>query len=122
MVILSCRYGVYGVVVWWYDAGEGCTSEDNIDKLLKALEGENNLKAYFETELVVYQDRNYYDSSGKLEVTILTERLGHDGFGYESVFYTDVYNKSLAQLSDKEKNSISHRARAIDKLVESKIL
>ncbi len=103
-------------------AGEGCNSEDNIDKLLKALEGENNRKAYFETVVVVYQDGNYYDYSGKLEGTILTERIGNDGFGYDSVFYTDVYNKSLAQLSDEEKNSISHRARAIDKLVESKTL
>ncbi len=103
-------------------AGENCSSEDNIDKMLLNLEGKDNRKAYFETVVVVYKNGEYYDYSGKLYGEITKNRQGSDGFGYDSIFYTDVFNKTLAQITKEEKNMISHRAKAIESLVSDNII
>lgn len=103
-------------------AGENCNSEDNIDKLLNNLKNIDDRSAYFETVIVVYKDGIYYNYFGKLEGKILKKRSGSDGFGYDSVFYSEIYNKSLAEVSKEEKNIISHRAKAIDRLLSDNIL
>lgn len=114
---LNYQPGVYSARY----AGESCNSEDNIDKLLKELENNENRAAYFETVVVVYNDNQYYEFSGILEGSILHSRQGDDGFGYDSVFYTEIFNKSLAQITKDEKNTISHRAKAIDKMLQSSV-
>ncbi len=103
-------------------AGEDCNSEDNIDKMLLNLENNDNRNAYFETVIVVYKEGKYFDFSGKLYGKITVERQGSDGFGYDSIFYTDVFNKTLAQITKEEKNMISHRAKAIESLVDDNII
>lgn len=103
-------------------AGENCTSEDNIDKMLLELKDETERSAYFETVIVVYKDNEYYDYSGQLHGSITRKRHGDDGFGYDSIFYTDIYKKTLAQISKEEKNNISHRAKAIENLVGDNII
>ncbi len=103
-------------------AGENCTSEDNIDKMLKNLENIEDRSAFFETVIVVYKESKFYHYSGVLEGSITRKRHGVDGFGYDSIFYTDVYNKTLAQINKDEKNKISHRAKAIEKVVSDNIL
>lgn len=112
---LNYQPGVYSARY----AGSDCSSEDNIDKLLSELSNKTDRSAYFETVIVVYKNNEYYEFSGKLEGEILCERCGSDGFGYDSVFYTNIYNKSLAQISKEEKNIISHRAKAIEKMLNS---
>ncbi len=103
-------------------AGVGCSSEDNIDKLLYELKDKTSRNAYFETVIVVYKAGEYYSFSGKLIGVILESRQGTDGFGYDSIFYTDIYNKSLAEITKVEKNEISHRAKATQQLLESKLI
>ncbi len=103
-------------------AGSDATSEDNIDKLLNEMHDEIDRSAYFETVVVVYKDNQFYAFSGKVFGKILTERRGTLGFGYDSIFYVEELNKSLAEVTNEEKNLNSHRGKAIENLIESKIL
>jgi XTP/dITP diphosphohydrolase len=97
-------------------AGEPVDHEKNIDKLLKSLNEMNNRKARFRTVLC------YIDAEGKeefftgtVEGYITHEQRGEKGFGYDPVFIPNGYDKTFAQMSSSEKNSISHRARALEK-------
>ena len=104
--VLSARY-----------AGELKDSEANIQKVLKKLKGENNRKARFRTVIALIVDEKEYLFEGIIEGEILTEKSGHDGFGYDPIFKPKGYNKSFAQMSLTDKNKISHRAKATEKLV-----
>ena len=98
-------------------AGEGHNDEENIKKLLKLLENEENRSAKFVTAAAVwFPDGRHFVVRGECDGTILREKRGSNGFGYDPVFYTDVYSKSFAELSEDEKNAISHRRRAFDAL------
>lgn len=103
-------------------AFDGCTNEDNIDKLLKELEEIENRNAYFETVIAVYKDGEYYNFSGRLDGKILEKRLGDKGFGYDKVFYATEVETSLACVTSDVKNQISHRARALDNLNKADII
>ncbi len=102
-------------------AGDGCSSEDNINKLLENLKSKSERSAYFETAIVVYKAGEYHHFNGRLDGEILSERVGDLGFGYDSIFYCIELKKSLAQLSKQEKNMISHRAKAIEAVLNSKL-
>ncbi len=98
-------------------AGDGHDDEENIKKLLKLLENEENRSAKFVSAAAVcFPDGKHFVVRGECEGTILREKRGSNGFGYDPVFYTEVYKKSFAEISDDEKNSISHRRRAFDAL------
>jgi XTP/dITP diphosphohydrolase len=99
-------------------AGEERNSEHNMDLLLKNLEGKSNRKARFRTVITLIQAEGTNQFDGIVEGTILKERKGKGGFGYDPVFLPDGYTKTLAEMSMEEKNQISHRARATQKLVE----
>ncbi len=103
-------------------AYDGCSDEDNIKKLLQELAGKTNRNAYFETVVVVYKDQQYYSYSGQLFGEIVDSGIGEGGFGYDKVFYYPELKKTLAQLTKAEKNMISHRAMAINKVVASEVL
>lgn len=105
--VLSARY-----------AGELKDSEANIQKVLKELEGESNRKARFKTVIALIIDNKEYLFKGIVEGEILTEKSGHDGFGYDPIFKPLGYNESFAQMSLMDKNKISHRAKATEKLIE----
>jgi XTP/dITP diphosphohydrolase len=95
-------------------AGEDCNAENNIRKVLSELERETDRKARFRT--VISLIRNGLEV--QFEGIILHDKRGKDGFGYDPVFLPDGYNLSFAEMSLDEKNKISHRARAIHKLID----
>lgn len=99
-------------------AGEGKDSNDNMDLLLANLEGKESRKAQFRTVITLYLDGQMHQFEGKVEGVITTERGGSEGFGYDPIFMPDGYDVTFAQMDSKTKNSISHRGRAVKKLVD----
>ncbi|KGN82701.1 deoxyribonucleotide triphosphate pyrophosphatase [Porphyromonadaceae bacterium COT-184 OH4590] len=105
--VLSARY-----------AGEPTNSEKNIDKLLFNLKNSDNRRACFRTVIaLVLDEQQIHLFEGMVNGTIIEERIGFYGFGYDSVFVPDGYNKTFAQMSEADKNLISHRGQAVEKLV-----
>ena len=99
-------------------AGDQRNSEHNIDLLLKNLEGKGNRKATFRTVITLIQPSVLHQFEGIVEGSILEDRKGKGGFGYDPVFLPKGFSKTLSEMSMEEKNQISHRARAMEKLVE----
>jgi len=106
-------------------AGEHKNATDNINKLLNELNKSNNRNAHFKTviSLVINGKENQFE--GLVKGTILTERYGNQGFGYDSVFAPLIYQHqqnerlvSFAEMDLSEKNKISHRAIAVKKLLD----
>lgn len=98
-------------------AGTSKSPDDNIIKLLKELEGVEDRKARFRTVIALIYDNNEYLFEGKVEGEIIQERRGTDGFGYDPVFMAVGYDLTFAEIPLSEKNKISHRARAMQKLL-----
>ncbi|CAM1335016.1 non-canonical purine NTP diphosphatase [Tenacibaculum aestuariivivum] len=99
-------------------AGEPSNSENNMQKLLKALDGHKNRKAQFRTSICLNLNGNQFLFNGICKGEILTQKEGEEGFGYDPIFKPNGFNKSFAQMTSEEKNTISHRGIAIKKLVE----
>ena len=99
-------------------AGDG-NDEHNIVKLLKELDGVKDRSAKFVCSLVLYYpDGKIISAEGETNGEILFERAGENGFGYDPIFYSADLKKSLGEASSKEKNSVSHRSRALKNLKE----
>jgi XTP/dITP diphosphohydrolase len=98
-------------------AGEACIASNNMDKLLEKLKGNTNRKARFRTVIALILNGQEYLFEGVVEGSILTERVGKDGFGYDPIFQPEGYDQSFAEMDPSTKNAISHRARAICKMV-----
>ncbi len=98
-------------------AGEQRNSDDNISLLLKNLAGNKNRRARFRTVITLlgFGDALFFE--GIISGTILTERHGTGGFGYDPVFQPDGFSKTMAEMTMDEKNRISHRGQAVQKLV-----
>lgn len=99
-------------------AGLGHDSEANMRKLLKELEGKTNRQAQFRTVVALILEGREYTFEGIVRGTILTERRGTAGFGYDPVFVPEGYAETFAEMGSEEKNRISHRARAVQKLAD----
>lgn len=103
-------------------AGESCSYQDNVDKMLRELKEIEDLKdrrATFKTVLcLITQDGRVEFIEGRLEGSIIKEEKGSNGFGYDPIFMPLGMDKTLAELSDKEKNKISHRRNAFENLKE----
>ena len=85
--------------------------------LLKKLENEKNRKAYFKTILVyIDENNNRYDFEGIIKGTITEKELGKTDFGYDAIFKPEGYEKTFGEMTDVEKNQISHRKNAVIKL------
>ncbi|MFA6335291.1 MAG: non-canonical purine NTP diphosphatase [Bacteroidales bacterium] len=97
-------------------AGEEQNSKNNIQKLLKELEGIKQRRARFRTVAVLIIDGTAYYFQGILNGEIAETPSGNGGFGYDPVFIPDGYTKTLAELSTQEKNLISHRGFAMREL------
>lgn len=99
-------------------AGEGCSFVDNMDKLLGALQGIENHDARFRTviALVINGEEHLFD--GVIEGKIIEEKRGTTGFGYDPIFLPKGYDQTFAELGNEIKNNISHRALAVEKLVD----
>lgn len=99
-------------------AGENVTYQDNVDKLLKELEGERSRAAQFRTVIAYIIDDEQHLFEGVCKGEILTEEKGNKGFGYDPIFQPEGYQKTFAELDADEKNKISHRGRALEKFLE----
>jgi len=99
-------------------AGEGKNPKDNIKKLLQELNGVKNRKARFRTVVALIIDNQEYLFEGIVNGQIIESERGVDGFGYDPVFLPDGYSLTFAEMMLDQKNLISHRARAVGKLVE----
>lgn len=98
-------------------AGEKATFEDNISLLLERLEGvPAPRRAAFRTVIALIDEYGTHLFEGSVAGEITEERLGGQGFGYDPVFLPAGQTKTFAQLTESEKNSMSHRGRAIQKL------
>lgn len=97
-------------------AGASCNADANVEKLLRALEGQKHRAARFRTVVVLVLGGERYMFEGCVDGEILTSRRGEGGFGYDPVFRPYGYAKSYAEMSLAEKNGLSHRARAMQAL------
>ncbi|MCD1147072.1 RdgB/HAM1 family non-canonical purine NTP pyrophosphatase [Peptoniphilus sp. KCTC 25270] len=97
-------------------AGEECDDNKNRKKLLQELEGTENRKAYFETVLAVKKDQEIHFLKGRCYGTIAKVEKGENGFGYDSLFIPEGYANSFAEMSEDDKNGISHRGNALREL------
>lgn len=111
---LDGRPGVYSARY----AGEHCSADDNIDKLLQELEGVENRTARFRTIIALVMDGVEYLFGGEVEGSIAVERKGEGGFGYDPVFIPSGYDISFSEMTAEQKNSISHRGLALQGLVK----
>jgi len=101
-----------------YFAGLNATDDENIDKLLRSLDGVTFDKrdAKFVCIIAVIIDGQTLTFRGECPGKILEQRDGENGFGYDPIFYYPQYDKSFATLPPEIKNTISHRARALKKM------
>jgi XTP/dITP diphosphohydrolase len=99
-------------------AGEPSNTQRNIEKLLENLKGKKNRKAQFTTVIAVILNNEIYFFEGAISGQIIDNQRGEGGFGYDSVFIPDGYDKTFAELPAEVKNSISHRAVAMQKFKE----
>lgn len=92
--------------------------EANINKLLSEMKGKTNRTASFRTVICLIEEGTNKFFEGKVNGTILHEKRGNSGFGYDPVFIPEGYNITFAEMSLDEKNQISHRSKAIEKLIK----
>ena len=105
-------------------AGEQASDSDNVAKLLQALEGVEQEKRGAQFHCVIVYMRDAEDPTplichGSWQGRILTTVQGENGFGYDPIFYVPEYDCSAAQLDPETKNSLSHRGKALHKLLYS---
>jgi XTP/dITP diphosphohydrolase len=99
-------------------AGPEKDSSANIEKVLSLLSGKENRKARFRTVIALIYNKKEYLFEGIVSGTIISEKRGAEGFGYDPVFVPDGETRTFAELDLSEKNRISHRAIAFSKLKE----
>lgn len=100
-------------------AGNHKNDEDNIQLLLKKLTGKSNRRAQFRTVITfIDQQGHHHFFEGVIKGTIIDEKKGSSGFGYDPVFIPEGYTKTFAQMDSFEKNAISHRSIAVKKLAK----
>jgi len=111
--ILKGKPGVYSARF----AGKPSNSEKNMQKLLAKLENKSNRKAQFRTAVSLNLNEEKFLFEGICKGEILTKKQGEKGFGYDPIFKPENHTTSFAEMSSLEKNTISHRGIAIEKLV-----
>ena len=100
-------------------AGLNASDTDNNLKLIERIKSLSNRKAYFECALIfIDKNKKIYKSIGRCYGEIIEKPRGNNGFGYDPIFFIPEFNKTMAELTIEEKNRISHRAKAFNKLIE----
>jgi len=99
-------------------AGPQRNPDENMNKLLEALEGQSNREAQFKTVIALHLNNDLQTFTGICEGSITNEKQGDEGFGYDPIFKADGHNQTFAEISLEEKNRIGHRGKAIMQLVE----
>lgn len=114
--------GAPGVHSARYAEGTDHDSEANMNKLLAQLGDNNNRKARFRTIIALIEIEEgkpvVHKFEGRVDGSIIREKQGSEGFGYDPIFMPDGYDKTFAQLGMDIKNNISHRARAVHQLAD----
>lgn len=115
-LIVSSLGGQPGVRSARY-AGEHKNSDDNMDLLLANLKSSTDRSAHFLTVISLYINNEQFIFEGICEGEILENRQGEKGFGYDPIFRPNGYQHSFAQMELTEKSAISHRGKALRKLI-----
>jgi len=98
-------------------AGENCSYDDNNKKVLYKLKNKTNRNARFVTSICLKINGETHFFNGKIEGVIIEDYAGNEGFGYDPIFVPNGYSKSFAEMNLNEKNKISHRAKALEKML-----
>jgi XTP/dITP diphosphohydrolase len=98
-------------------AGDDCIAENNIRKILEEMDGAANRAARFRCVIALIIGGEEVLFEGTVEGRIIRQKRGADGFGYDPVFVPDGFKNTFAEMSPEEKNAISHRGRATEKLI-----
>ena len=115
-LLVDALNGAPGVYSARY-AGEHKNDSDNLEKLLKELSDKENRNAHFKTVMALIIDGKEYLFEGIIHGAITTQKSGSNGFGYDPIFLPGGYTETFAEMSSEIKNVISHRAKAMKKLV-----
>lgn len=115
---VNALYGAPGVYSARYAGGHG-NSEANRNKVLKELEGKVDRSAYFNCAIaLISPSGKKVVVEGQTDGVITAKPEGDNGFGYDSIFFSNDLGKTFAVASEEEKNSVSHRGRALEKLLK----
>ena len=99
--------------------GEGLDDTGRYRLLLQMLHGQADRRAHFHTTITcAFPNGDVLQDDGEVEGTIAFAPMGENGFGYDPLFYYEPLKKSFAQLTPEEKNSVSHRRRALESLCD----
>lgn len=110
--VLNGEPGVYSARY----AGPAREAEANMNLLLNKLEGKSNRHARFRTVIALIDNQGEHLFEGIVEGTIINEKRGSGGFGYDPIFQPKGYTQTFGEMPLSEKNQISHRAKAVEKL------
>ena len=114
---LDGRPGIYSAR-YASTTNENSSSKANRDKLLDELKDKSDRSAYYTCAIALYYGDDYIVTEDYTHGEILFEEVGTNGFGYDYIFHCLELNKPMGLASDEEKDSISHRAKAIKKLIK----
>lgn len=99
-------------------AGENCSFNDNVQKVLKEMQSKHNRNARFRTVIALIIKGNEFLFEGEVMGQINKTQTGTKGFGYDPIFQPNGYSQSFAEMSLEQKNNISHRGIAVTKLID----
>ena len=112
------KYQIYIIFCYTFLSGEECIAEDNINLVLQKLKLQTNRIANFRTVIALIIDGTETLFEGECKGEITEERSGIEGFGYDPIFLPNGFEKTFAEMKQNEKGLISHRGKAVEKLVE----
>jgi len=101
-----------------FHAGDHRDHDDNMNKVLLELKDKENRSAQFRAVIALILNNTEYLFEGILKGQIGFEKKGTEGFGYDPIFIPEGYDQTAAELGSTIKNKISHRVRALDKMIE----
>lgn len=99
-------------------AGDNKNADKNMDLVLEKLGTATNRKAQFKTVIALNINNEQHLFTGIVEGEIRNEKTGTNGFGYDPIFEPENLGKTFAEMTLEEKNKLSHRGRAVEKLIE----
>lgn len=99
-------------------AGEGHDAQANMRKLLSDMADADDRRAHFSTVIALLADGGEWIVEGRVDGTIARTPSGNNGFGYDPIFVADESGRPFADMTDEEKNAISHRGRALRSLIQ----
>lgn len=99
-------------------AGPQRDANDNMDLVMSKLKQQSDRSAYFITVIALYIHHKVHLFEGKIDGTIIDEKRGSNGFGYDPIFVPNGSNKTFAEMTTEEKSALSHRGKALAKMTE----